>query len=200
LEFDKVFAEDVPDPKERKEILAWLISAPETFPDAYISPTTGKIYRTSAKSSAIAWSYLLFVVTLVVGAGILVAAAYLTAFGLSANDVPTLLWAFGGVVLGAIIHMVVDIWKASDTEAGLFDELGLRGYILWGHSREGQIWKALALLFIGPLVMFVVLKDTNPLTGFFVGYSFDSVLDLALKRFDKALSAGTASVTKGLTA
>lgn len=200
LDFNKIFARDLPDPDERARMLEYLLSAPETYPDAFISAKTGKVYRTSARSRDVVLSYALFAGTIVLGAAVLAGLSLASIGGLTPALIPKVIWAYAGVVAGAFGHTVIDLWKARGTEGELFTELGPRGYFLWGHSQESQIWKALVALPVGPIIMLNLLQDMSPATGLFVGYSFDSILDLALKRFDKSLAAGSAAITEKLAA
>ena len=199
VNFHDLFERDLPDPEDRQEILNYLASAPETYADAFISAKTGDIYRTSADRKSVAVAYFIFAAIVAIGGLVLTGIALGNLLGFTPPDLQTVLVAYGAVVVGAIAHMAVDIWKATGTEGELFNELGLKGYLLWGYSRQGQISKALLLLPVGPLMM-LGLGDMTPLTGLFVGYSFDSILDLALKRFEKTMATGKERVEKGLAA
>ena len=205
LDFHATFARDLPDKDDRDKMLRYLASAPDAYRDAYIDVDTGRIYRTSARLPDVARSYLLFVAIIVIGGLIVAGLSSFKIAGLG-DDIPvpagavapdpmiTWLWAYAAIVVGAVAHMLIDIFKARDNEK-VFNNMGVSGPLLWGHAKEWDIVKALAPLWIGPIVM-KTLGDDTVLTGLFIGYSFDSILDLALRRFDKTMAIGAEDLQK----
>jgi len=194
LDFHTAFARDLPDKDDRDRMLKYLASAPDSYRDAFIDVETGKIYRTSAAASEVLLAYLLFA-AVVIGGGLIVAGmSYYNVFGLTRDAMTTWLAAYAGIVLGAAAHMIIDVFKAKENEK-VFTNVGVRAVILWAYSEQTQVLKALAPLFLGPVIL-AQIGDSAPLTGIFLGYSFDSVFDLVLKRFDKTMAVGSDELLK----
>lgn len=198
LKFHERFEEEIPLKEDRDRILRFLAASPESFP-AIIDPDTGDIYRTSRIVPRLLLSYGILV-AVVVGGGLLLnvlATIWPDAVGRQTSQ--ALMQAYIAVLGGAIFHLIITLAKNRKAigDSGAWSPKQLA---LWGLLQEKSLWIGVGLLWLGPLGMSTVLKSTDLATAFFVGYSFDSFLDLFLTRFADTVALESSGLAKAFAA
>jgi hypothetical protein len=92
------------------------------------------------------------------------------------------------LIMGSTAHVVVTLLK-QDRSASLSSQV-LSDWILRIHVRETAFYISALSLCCGSLaVPFLYSKGISWQTAFFIGYSYDSFIDLFLRRFEGAASA-----------
>lgn len=91
------------------------------------------------------------------------------------------------LLIGSISHVVINLLK-QDRSASSSSQI-LSDWILRIHVRETAFYiSALSLCFGSLAVPFLFVKGISWQAAFFVGYSYDSFIDLFLKRFEKVVA------------
>jgi len=198
LNFKSLFVNELPGETERKEVLRQIDEAPGGI-NGIVDLATGTVVAISPKQSRRRLSYLLETATLILG-GVMtyfvigLAKGYLIvdSKGIHAVDnaaetalttLVTILFAFVG---GAGLHFIVNLLKARQGAVGSSQWATVDDWLLWVHAREMRIITSfVGLWFVfGGLVFIYPSPSLDALAAFFAGYSFDSLIDLVVNRFD----------------
>jgi hypothetical protein len=198
FKFHERFEDEIPLKEDRDRILGFLAASPGSFP-AIIDPDTGEIYRTSGIALRLLASYGILL-AVVIGGGVLLnilTTVWPDAVGRQTSQ--AVMQAYIAVLGGALFHFVTTLAKNRKAlgEGGAWSP---RQLALWGLLHEKSIWVGVGLLWLGPLGMASVLKSTDLATAFFVGYSFDSFLDLFLTRFSDVVALQSSGLAKAFAA
>lgn len=211
LSFKRMFEDELPDEKDRAEVLR-RISESAAGLHGVVDLDTMSVLAISSKPSRRRLSYRLEAAALLLGGLIafLVAAALradlsLGKDGLHANagalsSLGALLIVYAG---GAGFHFVVDLIKAQQGALGSATWAALDDWLLWMHARELKVISSCIALWIAFAALILLYPGTpDALTGFLAGYSFDSLADVVIKRFDALAGAklGPLKETLGATA
>ncbi|HYP54752.1 MAG TPA: hypothetical protein VEQ41_00405 [Solirubrobacterales bacterium] len=197
LDFHRVFAAELPNAKQRQQILDHLKL---TKICGWVDPASGLIYRLPRTTAARVFACLApFLVALLAGAA-------LWSFGFI--DVPDwetlessgqLLGAYGLVLAGAVVHLGIESLKQAQSRSAPI--LAISDGIYWLILR----WPWLALTVVSIVVVTIGMRasgmgsDGDELTLYlFAGYSLDSVLGLVLTRFDSRSAAALGRLEKQL--
>jgi hypothetical protein len=198
LNFKSMFANELPGDTERAEVLRQISESPAIV-NGIVDLATGNVVAVSAKQSRRRLSYVLEGGALILG-GLL---AYLIAGGVkgylvldpiiprpatpaavaSLSTLFVVLLTFSG---GAVFHFVVDLLKAQQGTIGSPKWAALDDWLLWLHAREMKIVSSIVGLWVVFVAVLIAYPGPapDPLATFFAGYSFDSLLDVVIKRFD----------------
>jgi len=98
------------------------------------------------------------------------------------------------VLLGALAHFTVDALKASRAHAASGDS-SLHDWWYWVQVKQTAIIQSVTWLVVGLLGLAVSPTHPDWLAGFFVGYSIDSVADVFLQRFAKAIPSNLGALS-----
>jgi hypothetical protein len=223
LNFKSMFANELPGDAERAEVLREISEAPVAV-NGIVDLASGSVVAVSPKQSRRRLSYLLEIGALIIG-GLL---AYLIVGGVkgylvvdpiipraaspaavaSLSNLFVVLLTFSG---GAAFHFVIDLLKAQQGTVGSPQWAALDDWLLWLHAREMKIISSIVGLWVvfGAVLIAYPGAAPDPLATFFAGYSFDSLLDVVIKRFDAfagpqikqvaEVIAGQASTNTGAT-
>jgi hypothetical protein len=92
------------------------------------------------------------------------------------------------VFIGAVIHVFVDMVKQSKSEKN--SDTLITDWFLWGHVNQNAIILTIFMLWF-VFAGLIYIKQLDPISALAAGYSFDSVFDVVLMRFDKTITAKT---------
>jgi hypothetical protein len=188
LDFEREFADELPEPAQRAEILGWLARHPLAV-SGIVDPAKGVIWRASSRPEVRLATWILpFLAVAAV-------AAALYALTLPGGDWPfadegkALALGFLVAMLGVVAHFVVSIVKhRQSAEPGGSYAAGR--WLLWVHVN----WLALTLQVLSPLIVTVGLvllgaeleTRQDYATFFLAGYGADSLAAVFASRLDAA--------------
>jgi hypothetical protein len=188
LDFEREFADELPEPAQRAEILAWLASHPRAV-DGIVDPVKGLIWRASESHAVRLATWLAPVLTVAAVAGALWALTLPGGDWPFADDGKVLAVGFLVAMLGVVAHFLVSIVKHRQAaEPGGSYAAGR--WLLWLHVN----WVSLCLQVLSPLIVTVGLvllgaeletrQDYS--TFFLAGYGADSLAAAFVARLDAA--------------
>jgi hypothetical protein len=198
LDFRSSYADELPTAEQRKRFLRYLSQYPGCL-YGLIDVDGERILRASPKAWRRALTLPAAVALALAGFGLIWLACYL-------GDVTRLAdWPFNGrrlgehltgyafLLLGSLAHVAINLLKQD--RAASRSTQALSDWILRIHVKETSYYLSAASLWLGALAMAFMFKDrVDWKTAFFVGYSYDSFIDLFLQRFDKAVAASQAKI------
>ena len=210
--FKSLFEDELPDEADRLAVLRRIADAPAIVPGV-IDVEAGTIIAVSSKRNRRRLSYVWEAIALL-GGGVIafLAVAFIKGYiktdggvrvpdaaaAASLSALAVLLVIFAA---GAGFHLVVDLIKAQQGAVGSPMWAGLDNWLLWLHAREVKVIASAMALW----VVFGAVLILNPggvpdaTTGFFAGYSFDSLADILIKRFDAYAPQQIAKVSKAVS-
>ena len=203
LDFEEQFQDELPREADRFSILRYIHAHP-TSVFGVVSPQDGVVYRAARSIQRRLLSYALVLASAAIGVPVIYVLTHLgTWFDLEDWAVPTsrtseLLVAYLFLGLGSFAHLLLGSIKQARSGAGR-SLLVLGDALLWVHVRETSIAAGLLALPIAIIALAFSLDDVGWETAFFVGYSFDSFLDLFLDRFANLVSTRTSLVRDTMT-
>ena len=104
---------------------------------------------------------------------------------------------YAAVLLGAVVHVGVDVLKDARAEKGARIR-AIEDLTLWAHVHERQvIFAILSLIIVLFLYLFFEPRPTA-WVALLVGYSWDSAIDTLLGRFTSALDKDIAKLKKDI--
>jgi hypothetical protein len=188
LDFEREFADELPEPAQRAEILSWLASHPRAV-DGIVDPVKGLIWPASSNRAVRLATWL------APGVTVAAVAAALWALTLPGGDWPfaddgkAMAVGFLVAMLGVIAHFLVSIVKhRQSAEPGGSYAAGR--WLLWLHVN----WVSLCLQVLSPLIVTVGLvllgaeleTRQDYATFFLAGYGADSLAAAFVSRLDAA--------------
>ena len=197
LNFHDTFGDELLDDDMEKRILRYLANV-KTVP-AEIDVEHGTILTTAATPGGIA-TVLAGIVVLAVLPFVLLAVNNVYPdleglIGIPDGSLPDLMKTYLLVLIGAVAHFAINLIKSQ--RAGQTLVIGQR--LRWISARLGQIGVSIVALWIVAYGAFRLLGPFNPAMMFFVGYSWDSFVDLFLDRFTVAVNAANTGITSTIT-
>ena len=197
LRFDATFADELSDPVQRRQMLAYLRDHP-VFADGVVDVEHGLILRASPALRRRLVSYVglpLFAILggvtylYVITRGIpLVGLSFSDVTGLGPTRFGDLLSAYVLLAAGQIAHIVVEAVKQQQRGEDSFRAID--DWMLWIHVREMSILVSILALWLTLFGLAEAFPNgINGVTAFTAGYSIDSILGVFITRFD-ARSAG----------
>lgn len=201
LNFQSEFSDELPDIKDRTELLLYLSSHPQEI-SGVVDVDKGVIYKASANPGQRLISFLrigLFVVAVGILAGLIPRiSAWIPDWPFPADSGKSLVIAYIFVILGGLAHVLIEALKQKQKQQSSFSAID--DWILWVHVREVSIFVGVISL---ALIFFVFAYYRKGAfawqTAFFAGYSVDSFMELFLQRFDKVVSKQTDLLKQSLT-
>lgn len=202
LDFHATFADEMPAKEERQEILKRLHDSPMAV-NGIVDPGNGMIYRFAEKGWRRVASYVLMALAFA-GCGVL-AVLFAKAgdwygilgYPLSGLRLKALIFNYLAIMLGGLFHLAFTALKQyRASQEGAF--VALDNWFLWGHVKEKPIIGGIFMIWIVYLGWLIARGSQDAVTLFFVGYSFDSFIDLFLKRFEVAAAKKKETLEKSV--
>lgn len=204
LSFRDAYADELPSAEERRRLLHYLSLYPE-YIDGLVDVENERILRAAPKG----WrrvSTLVVTVALalagfvwIVLAGYLGDAAGLADWPFTGSRLREHLLGYAFLLLGALAHVVVNLLKQDRSASGSKEALST--WILRIHVKQTSFFLAAISLWLGAAAMaFLFGHGLSVKSAFFLGYSYDSFIDLFLQRFDRLAAAGSAAVEASIAA
>jgi hypothetical protein len=204
LKFGDAFGDELPDPTDRQKMLDYLKAHPSAV-SGIVDAERGVIYAASRSGGRRLLSVGLLVVLLLAGVGVIRVATggfppYIAATWLFTTDrFADLVGAYILLFVGAVVHIVIEAIKEQQRNGpGAF--LALDDWFLWLHVRE--VSNAVSVLSLWAVIFLLAVGYPNGidrLSAVFAGYSLDSVIGIAITRFDALASSKTGAVAKTLS-
>jgi hypothetical protein len=201
--FDNVFADEIPDPDDRRALLTYLSEHPAAV-HGVIDTGRGLVFRTSQSAKVRVATYLTPILAATAGALVVYTVGKLDDW-LDLSDWPaglsdsrTLLVAYFFVLLGALVHVGVEALKQQRFGAGT-SFLALDDILDWMHIRYLSISASVLWIFVGVFGLGLTTTNIAWGTAFLVGYSLDSIGGLFLQRFGQAVERRRETLTGSLT-
>jgi len=191
LDFHKTFIDELPDKKDRDEILKYLKDHP-LYIEGITDAEHGVIYRADHNPRVRMGSVLRIVMLILAGFPLVWIACHsgdwlsLTGWPVRPVQFRSFLVAYVFVLLGSFLHVVIAAFKQarSGTDQPF---TALEDFVLWIHVKEFPIMGGIVSVWFGLFGMVFLGKLPEWQTALFVGYGIDSVVDVLLKRFEAAV-------------
>ncbi len=203
LSFGEAYADELSSKKERQKFLTYLNFYPG-FVDGLIDVENEKIFRAAPSGWRRCFTLVITAALALAGFGWISLACHLGGF-VSLHDWPFTMarlqeheigYAF--LLIGSLAHVAVTLLKQDRGASGSSQTLS--GWVLRVHVKENSFIISSISLWLGSAAMAFLFKDgIDWKAAFFVGYSYDSFIDLFLQRFE-AVAVGTSkALTENLT-
>lgn len=204
VNFDDLFRDELPDPKQRLQILTYIANHPMIIPGVVDIPT-GQILRASSRPWRRRESWIgLLGLAFIGGTAYVVAIANVAKLSgisnwpIASGRFQELLIAYAFLIAGTVAHWVVGALKLDRTQQTT--PLALDDTLLWIHVHERSLGLGVIAVWITLLALAVAVSPLGWETAFFAGYSIDSIIDLALARFTSVASSQSNAVATLLSA
>jgi hypothetical protein len=199
LDFHKNFSDELENEADRARLLAYLSDHPYVV-DGIVDAQNGVIYRASRHAGRQLFSYVMLLTAIALGFGLVFVMTNMNAWlGIDdwkpADRFQSLASVYVFLLLGAVVHLLVGAVKQSREKTGS-ELLAMRDWLLWLHVKESALLMAILYLWVGLIGLAFSFDEVQWVTGFFVGYSIDSFVDLFLQRFSQVASIETAVLTE----
>jgi hypothetical protein len=175
---------------EAKTFFKWLSIQPKII-SGVIDAENGMIYKSSDDQRRQWLSYVVSFILIGIGA---IAVFFLTPsiaqiipdFPLNTLTSLTFLIPYMFIIFGGIIHILIGIIKENKYNTNT-SRKAFTSWFLWGHINEMSLWTGIIMLWMG-FVGLLWLKQYDWFSALATGYSIDSVYDVFVGRFEKAVS------------
>ena len=185
LPFHLLFEDELPSLKDRVRVLNSIAWAPDSLQNGIVSAENGLIYRYEKDRKARVISFLHIVFALFAATMLI---SFLCHFGtwvgmtnwlLKPDYAPNLLFGWGALLIGTLIHMAVSSVKRSQA-SGLPPVVAINDWMLHLSARKGDILLKILIAIFGlfGLAFTVGPGKVTPVNAFLIGYSVDSVVEL----------------------
>jgi hypothetical protein len=201
LDFHAVFADELPEKGDRDKLLKYIYDHPASV-SGVIDVSGGKIFRASRNRWRRLASLAFIALTVAVDYVILwLLATRVTELAVPAAGLAEQRWSIlwkllTALLAGSFTHIAIGALKQARNRQGEAGFIAVDDFVVWAHVREVQLVLGVLAFLIGVIGLLLVFKRTDIVTAFFVGYSFDSFLDLFLQRFDKTSATQITSISK----
>ncbi len=198
IQFNQVFGQDLPNADDRSTLLAEFASTPGTLTNAWIDVDQGLIYLYSPGVGTKAVSIAVASFALVLVGGATVGTCYLGAlpaigdhWPLKPADSGPVLIAWLAVLVGVVLHMIVDTVKVTQAQGAQLPNISLNQVPVWIETHLGTVVLKLVLTLVGlfTVVFTIGVQSLTPFYGLLVGYSLDSIIGLANNTLGQQSSA-----------
>jgi hypothetical protein len=197
VDFKADYKDELPSIDDRIAILNQFKRRSDYFPEAVFDVPGERVWR---RSSSAAWRAVtclaLPVFAVLVGAA-LAGASLLPLEEWHLDDAGDVLAAYGLVLAGVLVHLVVENIKQA--QANTVPIIAIGETIDWLHLRwAGLLWSLapVVVVVVGLLAIGTEVSGEEALVFFFGGYSVDSVAGTFLTRFGTAAGAGVSDVVR----
>jgi hypothetical protein len=197
VDFKKDYSDELPTVDERLAALKEFSRRSDYFREAVFDLPGERIWRRSASAVWRAATCLAIPVFAVLVGGALTAASLLPLEELHLDDAGDVLAAYGLVLTGVLVHLVIENIKQA--QANTVPIIAIGETIDWVHLRWASLlWSfaPIVVVVVGLLAIGTQVSGEEALVFFFGGYSFDSVAGTFLTRFGTAAGPGVAEVVR----
>lgn len=190
LNFHDAYSDELPSREQRRRLLRYLTLYPDAVP-GLVDVDNEKILRASEKRVRRVMSLVWTVAIALGGFGAIAIACYAGGSGSRGGDpwpfttdhMQAYMSAYAFLLLGSLTHVVINLLK-QDRAASESPQY-LDNWVLRIHVRETSYFISALSLWLGAAAMgFLFSSGIDSKTAFFLGYSYDSFMDLFLKRFE----------------
>jgi hypothetical protein len=198
LDFHKNFSDELEIDTDRTRLLGYLADHPFIV-DGVVDEENGVIYRASRQFRRRLLSYVLLLAAVALGFGLVFVMTNMNTWLViddwkPAGRFQSLAAVYVFLLLGAVAHTLVDAVKQSRENSGSGLQ-AMTDWLLWLHVQESALLMSVLYLWIGLIGLAFSFDEVQWITGFFVGYSIDSFVDLFLQRFSRAVSTQTEAIS-----
>jgi hypothetical protein len=194
LNFRDTYSSELPAPAQRRRFLRYL-DLYTGFVAGLVDIENERIFRASDKRWRRAISVAGTMAFALIGFGLVALACYFGGSGGQADKWPFTadrlrqhLSAYAFLLLGSVAHVVINLLKQDRVASA--SPLYLYDWILRIHVRETSYFLSALSLWLGAFAMaFLFPGGAGWKTAFFLGYSYDSFMDLFIKRFEGVVPA-----------
>ena len=198
LDFHRTFVDELPSQEQRQNVLEYLDRQPKLV-EGIVDPKAGQIFRVSQNP----WRRRLSLVYFLIALGLPVPLVWIYSRlggwfpnqglpGVQA-DFTKLTMAYLALALGSLAHMAIVALKQVRT-SDRQNVMALEDWMLWFHVKETPIVTGVLTLWFALVAYAITIPTSQWTTGFFVGYSLDSFVDLFLQRFETTASKVTETI------
>jgi hypothetical protein len=200
LDIDFAFSEEFPqDAQLRKRLIEELAQQSFVLKGGVVDADQGIVYKTALTRCGQLMSLWQLLAVLLLGFLLPYALAFggkvFSGWPFQPVSLDALLANYVMILLGSGAHLAVESLKAAKKQARPSFH-ALHDWVLWVHVRQAPIFKGIAYIWTGYLLLSFGFRDMNWSLAFFAGYSIDSVTELFLGRFEATVAAETKLLTK----
>ena len=198
VDFNAMFRDEIADDAQRTQILAFIAAHPAVL-HGVVDLDKGLIYKIATRTRRRVLSVVLVLAVALAGFGlvylfgVLPQVAPLPGWPDVAGRLPALLLSYFFLLLGSVVHIVVDAVKQARAQTGV-PLLALENWYLWIHIKELPLIVTVLSLWIAFFALIFLGQKDDWQTAFFVGYGIDSFVDVFLQKFGSTASSRTAAV------
>lgn len=199
LNFADSYADELSSAADRRRLIRYMSLYPG-FLFGLIDVDSERIFRASSNPFRRAFSLVMMVFLALLGFGLIYGLCYVgdgRDWPFATGKLGEHFAAYALLLVGALVHVLVNLLK-QDRAASQSNEV-LADWIMRIHVKEVSYWLSVVSLwicFVG--ISFALKGPADWKTAFFIGYSYDSFIDLFLRRFDDAAAASKSTVEKTL--
>lgn len=205
LNFRDAYREELPLAAQRRRFLQYLAHYPGAFP-ALVEVDNERLLRASSKKARRLLSLVATAVIALGGVGIIWLLCFLGPQGgrpgvndwrFTTSDFRPFAAAYLFLIGGYSAHIIVNLLK-QDREAAASTK-SLTSWIMRVHVHEASYLLSAVLLWLGIAVIARYKEAMNPITAFAIGYTYDSLSDLLIRKFDSAASRTSEALRKSIS-
>lgn len=191
LSLRDAYSDELPRPEDQRRLLRYLSYYPG-FISGLVDLDNECITRASPKTWRRSLTLVLTVGLALMGFGViglacaLDRAVDLTEWPFKRERLGELLFGYAFLLLGALAHIIINLLKQD--RAGGSSRQGLADWILRIHVKEASFLISAISFWLGAVAMAFLFAKTDWKTAFFLGYSYDSFVELFLQRFERAVA------------
>ncbi len=199
LTFAQSYSDELPSADDRRRLVQYMSGYPG-FLEGLIDVESERIYHASSKPWRRMLSLVVTAALALAGFALIYGACWLgdtrqagAEWPFTLNDLPAYCSSYAVLVAGALVHVLINLLK-QDRSASQTNQV-LSDWIMRIHVKETSYWLTVAALWVCLAGLSLAVKGpADWKSSFFVGYSWDSFIDLFLRRFDDAATASQSSV------
>ena len=188
LPFHEIFADELPSPEARTRLLKYMAHAPNLVRGGMIDVEGGLIYRYARDWGTRVGTMVYLLAIFALFTGMVVGICFLapnppsgvTIVWPTKGDIDNLLVAWGAILVGVVIHAVIQLKKQSDAGQSMLAMITSGGLPVLVSAYSGKILLKLTLAIIALFALTFTMgaPEVTITTAFLAGYSLDSFIDL----------------------
>lgn len=200
LDMDFALNDELPqDPRLRSRLIQDLAQQSVVLTGGVVDADQAIVFRTALTRTGQLMSSWRLMAAILLGLLLPVGLAFfgrsLPGWPFAPKDLAMLLANYALIFLGSGAHFAVEALKAAKKQTRPSFQ-ALNDWVLWVHVREAQVFKGIAYIWTGYLLLSFGIHTLSWPAAFFAGYSIDSITELFLGRFESAVAVNTKLLTK----
>lgn len=200
FDFHAKFSRLLPLERDRQSRLEYLQLHPRRY-NGVVDVAEGYVYRVSPHAWRQKASFWYILASALLGYGIIYALIQASPLlGLpdfQPSRLGELFRAYTVALMGGIVHLTISFLKQERSKNRKF-YWGPSDWLLWIHVRESAFLRSVLSFQIVMIGAAMTIESIDTPTAFFLGYSFDSILDTVFQRFETFAASGRDKVNKML--